>query len=1655
MRNFNSLVNGGSGASHSRSVAKRIVPNIPINRSAALDQRSSRSIQDVIKVEEKKNMLRWEEKNIGYNPPVMTVGIIDHNMAERLWMSMESLKNQANIAFAWELIVVEEDGKSRDIIASYIGNLPGCVRVIFKGVFPGSGRFTSSVLKSQNIDGTYTCMEKFCDVMQLAHKNSNIFVRQEAGSFSPHNRLYNHFIHFRAKECFISTQLKGYVYDVVEDKVGYYDGNSIEPYSWDARIDKLIGTTRPAYDDPGVKVRAIHLNTAFRLSRIRHIPLLDTPMAEEDLDDTIFIAMFASSNKRPEESSIVRYDTEISKNSWETGISILDPGESQKKRCVNYIEDLNDGVPEYVIDRLRSMHYKAQSDILVRKVSSLQNKRDHAKKVMEAREREQQDMLKHKQELASILEKRILSEKALIKAHKEQQAKLEMQQLAFDKAREHRESQERQLIEQNNFLQNQLQEEAARIELETRRLNERALQLKNERLKEEALLREKRQQTERLQREKDILEQTRIERIKEEDKMMKEADSLQLRSVEGFLEVEKTAKEMRNKIAQLEEEQRKEEESTLACEKEYAELKAQERSFEITRQKHIEQQELVIKEKEQLRQKLMVNSNRIHEDANKLNTKLKQIQEQKIIEQAKIAQRKAEKEKVKEEELQLGKLLRARVEQEEALLTLERKKIKQQERDLALARVQHNNNEETMRKSTETIVEEAKKKMKSSQSLRESSSKKQEAINIRNSQIAFEKISDRSKFQQIDTYNPNVLLVLLKSASYDIKIHTDILRKELECDVLETNDIPDPDVVGSYGTVIWQNVNYEIPNKLVNQKYVYVVYSSIHDGWFDKNKEVITYNNVLIDTYIYGSETIKERFEQKVSVLNSSYVIREQNHVTSKGMVDDTVMYQVLVAKYKDILEIDHKLNNRICIVTAVTGGYDNFRTFYTNNLKCYVYSDTKMSFNSKGFINIMIKDDCDQFTQMDGLRTNNKRHNKLIRNMMVAKYFKIKHHSIPELKDYDYTVWIDGRTVIHDIVLLKFKIYDLFLRNGNLSIAMHRHVRFDTMYQDAVCCKDYEKDDYLWKRYNNQDIIGQYLKYYDNGFVCKQDYQECGFLIRNNRDPKTKRFFDAWWDENLDMTYQDQVSFRYLVQHLGINVKYIGDSVYDNPYSIISEHNAIINKQYRYNHETNGINKSFDLWDTLIGRICFSNTELFNLIERRLKIKDFAAYRVKCEEIVCKNTDNNFTIDDVYEMLHSKIDTNLSKQELVRYEFLTEVNLTFNINENIRLLDNDSIVVSDFFYDLERMSHFFRLKQLWIPNEKLFVSNDGKMTGDIWKTIPYDIKSHMGDNKWSDCDHPVYKERGIVTHHFDKDLNKYEDFMLRHKFDYVAYVMRSVRLSNPYTRDSDSWNLWDFYCTRYLPVMFLKLYSLKLLFDLGNERMVFMSRDGYLMLHLFKAMFPSCEYDYIYISRNSMRNADEEYIRYVKDKISGSIVIDLLGSGKSFTAFCKKHDIDYKSYVLFFMARSNERSIEYFPSTKMYAVFNYYNEYIERLNYAVHGSFAGFNDKKVVTCDYDYDVSYYIPIYRVVSLVCNHVSKVRDVLSEYNFDEDVLYEMLYSYFGSQTIPDRPSSFSQKDRLMLDKIGHEDSHDSENNTRVTDIDKNYFLDLDEFLETQT
>ena len=56
------------------------------------------------------------------------------------------------------------------------------------------------------------------------------------------------------------------------------------------------------------------------------------------------------------------------------------------------------------------------------------------------------------------------------------------------------------------------------------------------------------------------------------------------------------------------------------------------------------------------------------------------------------------------------------------------------------------------------------------------------------------------------------------------------------------------------------------------------------------------------------------------------------------------------IIKYKDILNIDHEFNSKICIVSAITGNYDNFISFDTNNLDCYLYSDVKLNIYNDSF---------------------------------------------------------------------------------------------------------------------------------------------------------------------------------------------------------------------------------------------------------------------------------------------------------------------------------------------------------------------------------------------------------------------------------------------------------------------------------------------------------------------------------------------------------------------------------------------------------------------------------------------------------------------------------------------------------------------------------
>ena len=87
MRNFKNLMNKNHQITNDRIIERRIVT--PRNNMNDIHRGNQiNTINNAIKTAEDKEIMKWEESNINYNKPVMTVGIMSHDMSEHLWLSL-------------------------------------------------------------------------------------------------------------------------------------------------------------------------------------------------------------------------------------------------------------------------------------------------------------------------------------------------------------------------------------------------------------------------------------------------------------------------------------------------------------------------------------------------------------------------------------------------------------------------------------------------------------------------------------------------------------------------------------------------------------------------------------------------------------------------------------------------------------------------------------------------------------------------------------------------------------------------------------------------------------------------------------------------------------------------------------------------------------------------------------------------------------------------------------------------------------------------------------------------------------------------------------------------------------------------------------------------------------------------------------------------------------------------------------------------------------------------------------------------------------------------------------------------------------------------------------------------------------------------------
>lgn len=139
--------------------------------------------------------------------------------------------------------------------------------------------------------------------------------------------------------------------------------------------------------------------------------------------------------------------------------------------------------------------------------------------------------------------------------------------------------------------------------------------------------------------------------------------------------------------------------------------------------------------------------------------------------------------------------------------------------------------------------------------------------------------------------------------------------------------------------------------------------------------------------------------------------------------------------------------------------------------------------------------------------------------NMMAAKYYKLQTHKLSFLKDYDYFVWIDSSISI----LNNNFVNDLLemLNNGDIELINFIHPERDNIIDEGNLSIRMDK-------YQNQDILKQVDNYTSLGFNEKGLFW-CGFFCRKN-NIKMNKIFDDWWIENIQKSFQDQLSYPYVL---------------------------------------------------------------------------------------------------------------------------------------------------------------------------------------------------------------------------------------------------------------------------------------------------------------------------------------------------------------------------------------------------------------------------------------------------------------------------------------------------------------------------------------------
>tara|TARA_Y100001958_G_C21240765_1_gene568423 strand:- start:1455 stop:3395 length:1941 start_codon:yes stop_codon:yes gene_type:complete len=392
----------------------------------------------------------------------------------------------------------------------------------------------------------------------------------------------------------------------------------------------------------------------------------------------------------------------------------------------------------------------------------------------------------------------------------------------------------------------------------------------------------------------------------------------------------------------------------------------------------------------------------------------------------------------------------------------------------------------------------------------------------------------------------------------------------------------------------------------------------------------------------------------------------------------------------------------------------------------------------------------------------------------------------------------------------------------------------------------------------------------------------------------------------------------------------------------------------------------SYDVFDTLIGRLCYEPNLIFEIIQKKYNLDNFVNLRKKYE-FETKN------FEDTYSKLkkHYNIDINIVKN----YEIFLENDLSIPIYEYLNKINKDDLLISDMYLPDDIIYNMLN-KHALVKNQ-LYVSYGEKKNNVFWtkNILAKKINTHYGDNKISDYENP--KKQNINAVLVNKWLNKFENqFMNVNK--YISYIIRAVRVS------LNNENFMTKLFIEYI-LPFGIYISLVIRSKFPKKKIIFLSRDGYWFHKIYNILFDN-ESDYIYFSRNLVKNSPDEICKQVNKIKESKVLIDLQGSGYTYKKISNK--LINTEYYLVYSTKEYNNYLFNLDDMKRSKFPKY--SLVEQLFSAPHGSAFKYNNGDIELLHPEYDINNLKQYMEGIRQFSNYYKKLNnyiDINHNYNFN--------------------------------------------------------------------